>query len=354
MASKKASKTNSNKTTKRAFSGKRPFPNLSLEESIKIATTLKDKNGGNPWEPKEITKVLKYGVGNKYYYLTASSKEYGFTSGTREAAKISLGEIGKKIVYAKSKDEVKAGYKEAFFKIDIFKKVYEYYKGGELPELEYLKNTLITEFNLGEKFHDEFTKVYKENILYLSKIDVLDAIAIDSTEDEKDESKSIILGTPKKKNAKISFVAMPFTVKTNNYPKGFFDEVLNQLITPAGVDAGFKVETANKKGTDVIHSTIINDLTNADLVIVDLTEHNPNVLFELGWRMAHDKPVALIRAKGTGPIFDVDHMLRVFEYDPNLWSSTVKKDIPKLTEHIKATWNNKDKDKSYYKILKES
>ena len=88
MAVKKATKKNSKKVSeknlknavKRKAFGKRVFPNLSLEESIKIAITLKEKNGGNSWEPKEITKVLQYGVGNKFYSLTASSKDYGFTS----------------------------------------------------------------------------------------------------------------------------------------------------------------------------------------------------------------------------------------------------------------------------------
>jgi hypothetical protein len=64
----------------------------------------------------------------------------------------------------------------------------------------------------------------------------------------------------------------------------------------------------------------------------------PNVLFELGMRMHADLPVALVRARGTGAIFDVDNMLRVEEYSPNLWSSSIDSDLPVLTEHIKAAW----------------
>ena len=145
---------------------------------------------------------------------------------------------------------------------------------------------------------------------------------------------------------------MPFAEKDDTYAKGFFSEVLRGLITPAAVDAGFAVETANRQGSDVIQSTIINDLLEADLVIADLTAHNPNVLFELGLRMAEDKPVALIKASGTGRIFDVDNMLRVLEYDANLWPSTINKDLPKLTEHIKAAWDNRDTHQSYIKILR--
>ena len=90
---------------------------------------------------------------------------------------------------------------------------------------------------------------------------------------------------------------MPFRERETVRPKGFFDEVLRALIAPSGRDAGFEVITANRDGSDVIQATIVNQLLDADLVIADLSENNPDVLFELGLRIAEDKPVALIRAK---------------------------------------------------------
>src|SRR5262249_2934916 len=93
-----------------------------------------------------------------------------------------------------------------------------------------------------------------------------------------------------------------------------------------------------------------NDLLQADLVVADLTEHNPNVLFELGMRMAEDKPVALIRAKGTGPIFDVDNMLRVEEYNPCVWPSTVSRDLPKLVSHVRPAWENRECQNTFLNI----
>ena len=145
---------------------------------------------------------------------------------------------------------------------------------------------------------------------------------------------------------------MPFVEKNDIRPAGFFIEVLRNLLTPAGVASGFVVETANRQGSDVIQSTIINDLLEADLVIADLTDHNPNVLFELGVRMTGDKPVALVKASGTGRIFDVDNMLRVYEYSSNLWQSTIEKDLPAITEHVIAAWEAKDSEQTYMKILR--
>lgn len=127
--------------------------------------------------------------------------------------------------------------------------------------------------------------------------------------------------------------------------------MLNELLTPAASSAGFQVRSARRQGSNLIQSTIVTELLAADLVIADLTEHNPNVLFELGMRMAADLPVALVRAKGTGAIFDVDDMLRVEEYNPNLWVSTVIPDRARLQAHIAATWDNKDSEVTYMRIL---
>jgi hypothetical protein len=140
--------------------------------------------------------------------------------------------------------------------------------------------------------------------------------------------------------------------KTTQYSIGFFNEVLNTLIIRAGREAGFEVKTANRQSIEMIHSTIVNEIIDADLCICDLMEHNPNVLFELGMRLGHDKPVALIQAEGTARVFDVDNVLRVFPYKKELWRTTVEKDRPDLTTHIKAIWANRDSSESYYKLLR--
>ena len=150
----------------------------------------------------------------------------------------------------------------------------------------------------------------------------------------------------------VCFVIMPFVERDDAHAPGFFDEVLEHLLTPAATAAGFQVRTARRHGSDLIQSTIVNDVLEADLVLCDLTEHNPNVLFELGLRIMEEKPVVLIKAIGTGRIFDVDSMLRVLEYNPNLWPSTVADDIPKIRDHIKGAWDARDSDRTFMRILR--
>lgn len=50
----------------------------------------------------------------------------------------------------------------------------------------------------------------------------------------------------------------------------------------------------------------------------------------------------------------INHLraVRVYEYNSNLWASTIEKDHPAIKEHISATWENKDTSSSYMKILR--
>jgi hypothetical protein len=336
---------------------KRTFPHYSLEEARKIPDVIKNLNMGNPWAPDEIVNALETGKGNNFFYFTTASRDYGFTVGTRDTSKIELTDLGRLLVYPKSATEASEAILGGFKNIELFKKVYDYYQGENLPDIQYLKNTLKTEFGVAESLQDEFYTLYQTNLAYLKSqgvdLDVSSGKALPQLDGLLGNT-SIILGESKNAGHLIAFVAMPFSEKSKDHAAGYFDEVLKHLITPAAVKANFNARTAKKAGSEVIQSTIVNDLDSADLVIVDLTEHNPNVLFELGMRIAFNKPVCLIRARGTAPIFDIDHMLRVFDYNPSLWASTLATDVPALTEFIAETWKNKDTERSYLKILRET
>lgn len=348
---KKAAKKKVKKRTNTATKAKRTYPIITLEKCLIVAQKIKELNGGNPWTPKEVSNAIGIRDQNKLFYYTAASRDFGFTSGTKDSKEISLTDLGREVVYAPNPDVEKTKKIEAFLKIEIFKNVLNYYKGSDLPEMKYLSNTLENQFKLHPDFHEEFSQIFKENC---QDLEITTGNPLDESS-SKSSNSTIIVGEAKKgtKGKLKAFVIMPFSEKNDKRAEGFFKEVLEGLIIPGGIEAGFTVETANKQGSDVIHSTIINDLIEADLVIADLTDHNPNVLFELGVRMAVDKPVALIKSKDTGKIFDVDSMLRVYEYNQNLWKSTIEKDVPNLTDHFKGAWDNRTSEQTYMKILKK-
>src|SRR5579864_7869240 len=111
------------------------FPRVTLEEGLRIPTAIKELNGGNPWATVEVAKAA--GLAPKahgFFYLAAGARDYGLTEGSRDTERIALTQLGKDIVYAPDAATEQQKKREAFFRIEVFKKVLEYYKGSDLPE----------------------------------------------------------------------------------------------------------------------------------------------------------------------------------------------------------------------------
>jgi hypothetical protein len=340
----------------------RPYPRRTLEQALRVPRTLRDKNGGQTWETADVAKALNLGAkSGNFFYLTSAAKQYGLTDGTSLTAEISLTELGRRAVYPSSPEEERQALRDAFLHVASFRRVLEHYGGNKLPEKQYRENTLFTKFNLDPTVQDEFVDLLNKNSRYTGIGERLDSSARPTATvtpitpvagTAEPEVETIAQPAEDGDTKPVCFVIMPFVEHDEDrYPTGFFTEVLESLFTPAITRAGLQVRTARRQGSDLIHHTIIRELLSADLVLADLTEHNPNVLFELGMRIAENKPVVLVRATGTGNIFDVDHVLRIQDYSPNLWPSTVAHDLPELEAHVRAGWENRDATETYRNIL---
>lgn len=90
-----------------------------------------------------------------------------------------------------------------------------------------------------------------------------------------------------------------------------FKHILEPVCKECGLDA-IRVDHLNS--SDSITETIINHLKNSELVIADLSEHNPNAFFEMGYRSALNKPMIHLKSKGDSIPFDVS-TIRTFDYD---------------------------------------
>jgi hypothetical protein len=347
-----------NKRNRRKTGSYRPYPRVPLERALSVANAIKEKNGGNPWSAEQVAAAVGLSPRNvDFYYLLAASQKYGLTTGMKVDGEVTLTPLGREVVYSGSPDEELAAKRKAVLSIDVFAKVLHHYNGNRLPEMQYLGNTLQGKFDLPVEFHEEFSKLFKQTCNYVGWKEGLELDAAEPRQGDvaKRPSKEVlVLGEPRKKTGLTCFVIMPFKERTNEFMPGFFEEVLNSMIIPAVTDAGFEVKTASRQGTDIIHSTIISEVLNADMCVCDLSEHNPNVLFELGMRLANEKPVALVHAEGTQRVFDVDNILRVLPYKKQLWQTTVGQDLPELTAHIKATWENRDSQETYVSVLRKS
>ena len=98
-------------------------------------------------------------------------------------------------------------------------------------------------------------------------------------------------------------LVMPIAA-TPNCPASHWREVKDILVD--GLQSKFETELVSEElDVGVIQGRIVNNLHDNPLVVVDISELNANVMFELGLRLAFDKPTVLVKDEETDWKFDI-------------------------------------------------
>lgn len=144
-----------------------------------------------------------------------------------------------------------------------------------------------------------------------------------------------------KTTEKRCFVMMPFSDQ-GDYPKGHFQKVYEQIFTPAINKAGYIPYRVDENTiSDSIIDKIFEGVQNCEMALCDLSNRNPNVLYELGLRQAYNKPVVLVKDEKTENIFDVSVISTVL-YNSNRLYENVLDAQDKICESLIATSKGKD------------
>ncbi len=125
-----------------------------------------------------------------------------------------------------------------------------------------------------------------------------------------------------------------------------------EIITEAIESAGFEANlVSNADDVGIIHKRIIQNLYDNPIVVCDVSGKNPNVMFELGLRLAFDKPTIIIKDDKTTYSFDtsaIEHL----EYPRDLRFSKIVEFKEKLKDKLKATYSKATSDPNYTTFLK--
>jgi hypothetical protein len=130
-------------------------------------------------------------------------------------------------------------------------------------------------------------------------------------------------------------IVMPIS-EIDGCTKHHWGEVL-QIISSAVVDAGFEpnlVSDADEVG--FITKRIVQNIYENPIVVCDVSAKNPNVMFELGMRLAFDKPTIIVKDDKTAYSFDIGGIEHI-PYPRDLRFASIVDFKLKLTEKIKAT-----------------
>lgn len=143
---------------------------------------------------------------------------------------------------------------------------------------------------------------------------------------------------------KTCFIVCPIG-ESNTPTRKRSDQVFKFIISPVCEAKGFDPTRSDKSyAVDKIDQSIITQLETADLVIADLSDHNPNAFFELGYRTALKKPLIHIAAEREVLPFDVSAIRTIF-YDLSDLDKTEECKL-RLSETIDAVCIADPKDTS--------
>lgn len=133
--------------------------------------------------------------------------------------------------------------------------------------------------------------------------------------------------------------------------EGHWNDVM-QIISDCIEEAGFEANiVSNADDIGVIQKRIIQNLYDNPVVVCDVSGKNPNVMFELGLRLAFDKPTIIIKDDQTSYSFDTSPIEHI-EYPRDLRFNKIAEFKLKLTDKIIKTHQKSVDDPQFSTFLK--
>ena len=148
---------------------------------------------------------------------------------------------------------------------------------------------------------------------------------------------------------KTCFIISPLG-KDNSETRRSADGLINSVIKPLLTELGFDVTAPHEiDNPGSITTQVIKHLLNSDLVIANLTELNPNVMYELAVRHAKRLPVVSVVQTGTVLPFDIATERVIFYNNDMAGVLELKNKLSKMViESIAET----EPDNPIYRVVK--
>ena len=236
MAKKKASP----KQIKPAAAKQAKYPRHSVEKALRIPRAILDQNAGKPCTLSEAAGYLGLkSIGGPFSVEIGSAKKYGFLN-SPEQGRIQTTELGRRVLRPKSPEDQLKAYREAVLQAPDLSDVYKHYRGENIPQDNFFKNTLADSFGIPDGDFADFKQIFLESLETaklvekhgenLRILDVSEETPNLTGEDKSEHLKKLGAGVHVKAGDSC-FVMQPFALPMGSY----YEKIFKPAIEKAGL-----------------------------------------------------------------------------------------------------------------------
>lgn len=324
--------------TKKKTASQAKFPRHSVEQALRVPRAILEQNAGHGTSTKDAAGFVGLKAHGPFRVEVSSAKKYGLLE-TDGASLIKPSDLAKKILRPQKEGDDIEGYREAVMRAPDIAEVYQHYRGENLPDTQFLKNTVVDTYKVPAEKFQEFKTVFLESLKsaelveeHDGKVRVLDVTERTPTIDEPSDRIKKLGRSVKVEATDTCFVMQPFASPLGDY----YDKIYKPAIEKAGL-VPVRAD-ADIFGTGKIMDQVWRGINAAKVLVAELTTRNPNVFYELGMAHALEKPVVLISSNENDVPFDLQH-IRVIYYDVTdpFWGQKL---IEKVAENVLSAIRN--------------
>lgn len=310
---------------------KASFPRVSVRKALRIPKAILDQNAGNSCTRAEAAAYCQCKLTGPFNQEVADTIKYGYL--TTDNKKLQPTELAKQILRPKQPSDEINGLRTALLNASGLSEVYTHYRGENLPENQFLKNTAVDKYGIEEDKFPEFKGVFLESLEDAGLLeefgsvkrlrDVSDKTSGAATDEKTIKKQSKAAGVT---SGDTCFVMQPFAKPIGDY----YEKVYKPAIEKAGL-LPVRADT-DLFATGKIIDQVWRGINAAKVLLAELTTRNPNVFYELGLAHALKKPVVLVSSNEADVPFDLKH-IRVIYYDVTdpFWGQKL---LDKVAENI--------------------
>jgi hypothetical protein len=158
-------KTEHRKLAKKAVNptARAKYPRHSVERALRIPRAILEQNAGKPVAPEQAASLLGGSSAKGPFAVEiASGMKYGFLE--RQEGKLQLTELARRILRPTAPDDDVKGYRQAILNAPEISDVYSHYRGENIPDETFFRNTLVDTFHIPESDLPDFKQILIESL----------------------------------------------------------------------------------------------------------------------------------------------------------------------------------------------